>query len=73
MKYLGIVMQHDGSLTFPDAAVEGGIKDTYEAVAVGGDILLLASSFDRQRVERVRRLARRSIAEHKQALKGLAT
>ena len=73
MKYLGIVTQHDGSLTFPDVAVEVGIKDTYEAVAVGGDILLMASSIDRPRVERVRRLASQSIEDHAQALKGLAT
>jgi hypothetical protein len=41
-------------------------------VEVGGDILLMSPPLDRERLALVKKLARKSIAEHHQTLEGLA-
>ena len=72
MKYLGIIKQQNGNLTIPDSFQEVVESRTYEAIQVGGDILLLAAPLDRERLGRIEELANRSIEEHRRTLEGLA-
>lgn len=72
MKYLGTVRRQDGNLAMPDAFQEVTKRVSYEAVQVGDDILLLSAPLDREQLERIERLASRSIAEHRRTLEGLA-
>ena len=46
---------------------KSGVKigKTYEAVEIGGDILLMLSPLDRERLARVEKLAKESIEEHR--------
>ena len=72
MKYLGIVKRQNGNLTMPDTFREAAERETYEAVQVEDDILLLSSPLDRERIKRIEELADRSIEEHRHTLEGLA-
>ena len=72
VKYLGIVKRQDGNLTMPDTFQEATTLHTYEAIQVGGDILLLPSQLDRERLKRIEELTTCSIEEHRDALEGLA-
>ena len=72
MKYLGIVKREDGNLTIPDAFQEVTTPLTYEAIQVGGDILLLPAPLDRERIKRIEELTKLSIAEHRSTLDALA-
>jgi len=72
MKYLGIVKRENGNLSIPDAFQEVAPLSTYEAIQVGGDILLLSVQLDRERLKRIEDLANRSIDEHRRTLEGLA-
>ena len=72
MKYLGIVKRQDRNLTMPDAFQKAARPGDYEAIEVGGDILLLSAPLDRERLKRIEDLAKRSIGEHRRALEGLA-
>jgi len=72
MKYLGIVKHQDGNLTLPDAFEELEARPVYEAVQIGGDILLLSMPLDRERMHRIEWLTNRSIEEHRPTLEGLA-
>lgn len=72
MRYLGIAKRDNGMLALPDAFQEATLKEDYEAVEVGGDILLLAAPLDRERMRRIEELARRSIEEHRGTLERLA-
>lgn len=56
----------------PDAFRQVSDAPSYEAVEVGGDILLLPAPLDRERLQRIESLASESIAEHREALLGLA-
>jgi len=72
MEYLGIVKPQDGGLTLPDSFRKVAEQRSYEALQVGGDILLLAAPLDRERLARIEELTRRSIDEHRRTLEGLA-
>jgi len=72
MKYLGIVKRQNGNLTMPDAFQEVATLRTYDAIQVGGDILLLSAPLDRERLKKIEELAKRSIEEHRSTLKALA-
>ena len=72
MKYLGIVKRTNATLTLPDGFQEAAQSGEYEAVELGGDILLLASPLDKERLKRIEKLANQSIDEHRRTLEGLA-
>jgi hypothetical protein len=72
MKYLGVVKRSNATLTLPDGFQQAVQSGEYEAIEVGGDILLLASPLDRSRLKRVEKLAKQSIDEHRRTLEGLA-
>jgi len=56
----------------PDTFQEIAEPRTYEAIQVGGDILLLSPPLDRERLKRIEELAKRSIEEHRDTLERLA-
>ena len=72
MKYLGIVKRENGSLTMPDTFKEVAPLQTYEAIQVGVDILLLSGSLDRERMKHIEELTNQSIEQHRSTLEGLA-
>lgn len=72
MKYLGIVKREDRNLTLPDTFQEIAERRSYEAIEVGGDILLLPAPLDRERLKHIEELANRSIQEHRSTLERLA-
>ncbi len=72
MKYLGIVKRQDGNLTLPDTFREISEHQTYEALLIGGDLLLIPPPLDLQRLKRIEELANRSIDEHRDTLDKLA-
>ena len=71
MQYLGIVKRENGSLVLPDSFLELATRPTYEAIQVGGDILLISTPLDRERIKRISALADASINEHRSSLEGL--
>lgn len=72
MKYLGLVKRENGSLIMPDTFLQVVDRNAYEAIQIGGDIILVSATLDRQRLSRIANLAARSIEEHRATLKGLA-
>ena len=72
MNYLKIVKRQNCVLTMPDTFAEVAERRDYEAILVGGDIVLLPSPLDRERLKRIKDLANRSINEHRSTLEGLA-
>jgi hypothetical protein len=72
MKYLGIAKRQGSDLKMPDSFQEVAKTEVYEAIVVDGDILLLATPLDRERIKRIQDLTDRSIKEHRRTLEGLA-
>ena len=72
MKYLGIARKENGQIVMPDAFREVEEGRTYEAIEIGGDILLAPAPLDRERLAKIEKLAGRSIEEHRKSLQGLA-
>lgn len=72
MKYLGIARKEKTKIVMPDAFQDAEDGQTYEAIEIGGDILLSPAPLDRERLARIERLANRSIEEHRKSLQGLA-
>jgi len=72
MKYLGVVKNDHGHLVMPDAFRETPERRSYEAIEVGGDIMLMTNPLDRERMEHIQRLARQTIKEHRKTLEALA-
>jgi hypothetical protein len=72
MKYLGTAKRQGSDLKMPDSFQEVAKTEVYEAIVVDGDILLLATPLDRERVKRIQDLTDRSINEHRRTLEGLA-
>jgi hypothetical protein len=72
VKYLGLVKRENGSLIMPDTFLQVVDRNAYEAIQIGGDIILVSATLDRQRLSRITNLAARSIEEHRATLKGLA-
>ena len=72
MKYLGIARKEKGKIVMPDGFGEIEEGRTFEAVEIGGDILLAPAPLDRERLSKLAQLAGRSIEEHRKSLQGLA-
>jgi len=72
MRYLGIAKKEKGHLTMPDAFGEVEEGQMYEAIELGGEILLISAPLDRKRLAQIERLVSRSIEEHRKSLEGLA-
>jgi len=72
MKYLGIARAEKGRIVMPDGFDEHAGGQTYEAVEIGGTVILAPAPLNRERLAQVDRLARRSIEDHRGALDGLA-
>ncbi len=72
MKYLGIVQRENGTLALPDSFQEIREPRRYEAILVGGDVLLLSAPLDRERLKQIEELTDRSIEDHRKTLEGLA-
>ncbi|HEX7344398.1 MAG TPA: hypothetical protein VF398_09040 [bacterium] len=71
MKYLGIARIRKGRVHLPDSfPMEDGRQ--YDVVELGGDILLIPSMLDKNRMAEISRLARQSIGEHRKTLEDLA-
>jgi hypothetical protein len=67
------MMRRQGrDLKMPDSFQEVAKTEVYEAIVVEGDILLLATPLDRERVKQIQDLTDRSIQEHQSTLEGLA-
>jgi hypothetical protein len=56
----------------PDSFADVPDGQAYEAVEIGGDIVLTVPPLDRERLARTERLTNRSIEEHRKTLDGLA-
>jgi hypothetical protein len=72
MKYLGIMKQEHGQVIMPDAFQTIEPNQRYEVVEIGGDVLLLPSPFDQERIARIEKLTTLSIKEHRKTLERLA-
>ena len=72
MKYLGPATNENGRLRMPDSFGAEERAATYEALDIGGDILLVANPLDRKRLEHIEALAQTVINEHRKALESLA-
>jgi hypothetical protein len=72
MKYLGMVKRQGSDLKMPDSFQEVAKTEVYEAIVVEGDILLLSTPLDRERVKQIQDLTDRSIQEHRRTIEGLA-
>lgn len=72
MKYLGIVKKEKGTLAVSDSFKSVAEIRMYEAVQVGGDILLLSTPLDRERLKKIDELTETSIRDHRKTLEGLA-
>ena len=72
MKYLGVARKENGQVLMPDSFQGTEEGKIYEAIEIGGDILLVPSPFDKERLARIEQLTRRSINDHRKTLEGLA-
>jgi hypothetical protein len=72
MKYLGPARKEKGCVIMPDTFRDVPEGQVFEAVEVGGDIVLAIPPLDKNRLDEVKRLADRSIADHRKSLEGLA-
>ncbi|OGF67414.1 MAG: hypothetical protein A2Y62_02265 [Candidatus Fischerbacteria bacterium RBG_13_37_8] len=72
MKYLGVARKEKGKVLMPDSFDTEKDGKLYEAVEIGGDLLLLPSPLDKERLAQIQKLSALSIKEHRKTLKGLA-
>lgn len=72
MKYLGIARTENGRLIMPDGFDCPEEGTTFEAVEIGGEIVLSPTPLDRRRLEKIDRLARQSMQDHRESLEDLA-
>ncbi len=72
MKYLGPARKEKGHVIMPDSFRDVPEGQVYEAVELGGDIVLAIPPLDDKRLEEVIRIAKRGMAEHRAALERLA-
>jgi hypothetical protein len=72
MTYLGAARIENGHVVMPDALGEQPRAQSYDAVEIGGDILLTRDPLDRERLAQIERHAAQSIADHRATLEGLA-
>jgi hypothetical protein len=72
MKYLGTVKKEKGQVVMPDTFQEVEDGRVFEAIEIGGDILLLAGPLEKERWGRIEELAKESIEKHRATLEALA-
>ncbi len=72
MKYLGTVKKEKGRMVMPDAFQEVEDGRTFEAIEMGGDIILLAGALEKERWAQIEKLANESIKRHRATLEALA-
>ncbi len=72
MRYLGIARKENGQVLMPEGFQEVEEGRIYEALEIGGDILLISSPCDRERLTRIESLTKQSIEEHRRSLENLA-
>jgi len=72
IKYLGTVKKEKGQVMMPDTFQEVEDGRVFEAIEIGGDILLLAGPLEKERLVRIEELAKESIKKHRATLEVLA-
>jgi hypothetical protein len=72
MKYLSTVKKEKGQVVMPDTFQEVEDGRVFEAIEIGGDILLLAGTLEKERWGRIEELAKESIEKHRDTLEALA-
>jgi hypothetical protein len=72
MKYLGTARKEKGQVVMPDAFQEIEEGRLFEAVEIGGDILLLAGPLEKERLSQIEEIAKESIEKHRATLEALA-
>jgi hypothetical protein len=72
MKYLGTVRKEKGRIVMPDAFQEVEDGQTFEAIEMGGDIILLAGALEKERWTQIEELTKESIERHRATLEALA-
>ncbi|MFZ2089152.1 MAG: hypothetical protein WAU47_11285 [Desulfobaccales bacterium] len=72
MKYLGTAKKEKGRMVMPDAFQEVEDGRTFEAIEVGGDIILVAGALEKERWTQIEELTQESIKRHRATLEALA-
>jgi hypothetical protein len=72
MKYLGTARKEKGRMVMPDAFQEVEDGRIFEAIEMGGDIILLAGALEKERWAQIEELTKESIKRHRPTLEGLA-
>lgn len=72
MKYLGTARKEKGRMVMPDAFQDVEDGRVFEAIEIGGDIILLAGPLDKERLSRIEEIAKESIEKHRTTLEALA-
>lgn len=72
MKYMGTIKKEKGQVVMPDAFQDVEDGRIFEAVEIGGDILLLAGPLQKERLVRIEELAKESNEKHRTTLEALA-
>ena len=71
MKYLGIARVKNNMVEMPDTYNSQNIGE-YEVMEMGGDILLIPSALQHERLKLIKRLTKITLEEHRESLEGLA-
>ncbi len=71
MKYLGTGKKEKGRIVIPDAFQEVENGRLFEAIEMGGDIILLAGPLQKERWAQIEELAKESIKRHRATLEAL--
>jgi hypothetical protein len=72
MKYLGTVKKEKGHMVMPDAFQEVEDGRVFEAIEMGGDIILLAGALEKERWAQIEEMTKESINRHRATLEALA-
>jgi hypothetical protein len=72
MKYLGTARKEKGRMVMPEAFQEVEDGRTFEAIEIGGDIILLAGALEKERWAQIEELTKESIERHRATLEALA-
>jgi hypothetical protein len=71
MKYLGTARKEKGRMVMPDAFQNVEEGRIFEAVEMGGDIILLAGALEKERWAHIEELTKESIKNHRATLEAL--
>ena len=71
MKYLGTAKKEKGRMVMPDAFQEVEDGRTFEAIEVGGDIILVPGALEKERWTQIEELTQESIKRHRATLEAL--